>query len=404
MLPDIFIHSAVKSAFNQNKKRILRIYWIFNFGILTIAIAGFTLNRFLENDLIRMNLYLFGIFVAFLFTKIIIAIFLLIEDSIRVPRSLVKKYTSDKTQPTDKTGLLIPRRKFISQSILAFATIPFGGFIYGMVKGRYDFKIHRETIFFDDLPQAFDGVTITQISDLHIGSWDHFSKPQLEYMVDELNALESDFVCFTGDIVNSRADEMDGWYDTFKKINARIGKFSILGNHDYGDYVNWKSEAKRIQNLENVKNIHPKIGFQLLLNEKVSMERNGEYLHFAGIENWGAGDFPKLGDLDKAASGLSEKDFIVLLSHDPTFWEAHALKHASKPQLTLSGHTHGFQMGVEVPGFRFSPSQWIYTQWAGIYQKGKQFIYVNRGLGTVGYPGRLGIWPEITQLTLRRSV
>ncbi|MFN3940636.1 MAG: metallophosphoesterase, partial [Chitinophagales bacterium] len=285
----------------------------------------------------------------------------------------------------------------------AFAAIPFGGFIYGMVKGRYNFTIHRETLFFDDLPQAFDGVTITQISDLHIGSWDHFSKPQLEYMVSEVNALDSDFVCFTGDIVNSRADEMAGWFDTFKNIRARSGKFSILGNHDYGDYVHWKTEAERNKNFAEVKNIHPQIGFQLLLNDKISIERNGEYIHFVGIENWGAGDFPKFGDLDKAAAGLSAKDFIVLLSHDPSFWEGHALQHASKPQLTLSGHTHGFQMGVEIPGFRFSPSQWVYTQWAGIYQKGKQFIYVNRGLGTVGYPGRLGIWPEITQLTLRRS-
>lgn len=402
LLPDLFIHSAIKSAVPHHRKKVLRIYWIFNFSILLIAFIGLTINRTIENEWIRINLYLFGIFVAFLFTKILVAVLLFAEDIIRIPASIYT-YRIKKETPPAGQGKMISRRKFLSRAVLVFAAIPFSGFIYGMLKGRYNFTIHKETLFFADLPDAFDGITITQLSDLHIGSWDHFAEDQLVYAVEQVNALQSDIICFTGDIVNSRSDEMDGWYEIFKKLNAPVAKISILGNHDYGDYVNWKTDEDKQKNLDAVKNIHPQLGFELLLNEKKTIERNGQQLHFAGIENWGAGDFPKFGDLDKAASGLGENDFVILLSHDPSFWEAHALQHFSKPQITLSGHTHGFQMGVEIPGFRFSPSQWVYKQWAGLYTIGNQSIYVNRGLGTVGYPGRLGIWPEITQLTLRKG-
>ncbi|MBK7108998.1 MAG: metallophosphoesterase [Bacteroidetes bacterium] len=402
-LPDLFIRSGIKTAFPKKSKKALRIYWIFNIIILLIAFSGLILNRNLENEFIRINLYMFGIFVAFLFTKILVAAFLFGEDIFRVPISIYKRWIK-KEKPEEGEKSLISRRKFLSRSVLVFAALPFGGFIYGMVKGRYNFTIHKETLFFNDLPEAFDGITITQLSDLHIGSWDHFAKNQMEYAVQQVNMLQSDIICFTGDIVNSRSDEMNGWFDVFKKMEAPLAKISILGNHDYGDYVNWETEEDKKQNLDEVKNIHPQIGFELLLNEKKTIERNGQFLHFAGIENWGSGDFPKLGDLNKAAEGLTDKDFIILLSHDPTFWETHAIPHSSKPNITLSGHTHGFQMGIEIPGFRFSPAQFIYKQWAGLYQKGTQYIYVNRGLGTVGYPGRLGIWPEITQLTLRRKI
>lgn len=401
-LPDIFIHSGIKAAFRKNRRKALRIYWIFNSIMLLVAFAGLLFNRSVDNAAIRLNLYLFGFFIAFMFAKIAVALLLFGEDIFRIPISLYKRWFRHE-KPETSSGLLISRRRFLANAFLIAGAVPFGGFIYGMAQGRYRFTIHRETLYFPDLPDAFDGISITQLSDLHIGSWDHFAKRQLEYAVQQVNNLKSEIICFTGDLVNSRSDEMDGWFDVLNKLEAPLAKISVLGNHDYGDYVNWETAEAKQQNLEAVKRLHPQLGFELLLNETKTIQRNGQALHFTGIENWGAGNFPKLGDLDKAAAGLRATDFIVLLSHDPTFWESHALQHSSKPQITLSGHTHGFQMGVEIPGFRFSPAQLIYKQWAGLYKSGTQYIYVNRGLGTVGYPGRLGIWPEITQLTLRKS-
>lgn len=183
-----------------------------------------------------------------------------------------------------------------------------------------------------------------------------------------------------------------------------MGKLSILGNHDYGDYVQWKSDAEKAENLQHVKEIHPRIGFQLLLNEHILLERNGQQLYIIGVENWGKGDFPKLADMPKATAGIPENAFRILLSHDPSHWEAKVLQENDPPQLMLSGHTHGFQMGIETPAFRFSPAQFVYDQWAGLYTKDDRTIYVNRGIGTVGYPGRLGIWPEITKITLRKQL
>lgn len=299
--------------------------------------------------------------------------------------------------------VFVGRRKFIAQSILLVGAIPFSGFLFGIFKGRYNFTIHRTSVYFDDLPSAFDGLKITQLSDLHIGSWDKFSKHQLEYMVELVQSLNSDIIFFTGDLVNSRADEMDGWFETFNKLKAPLGNFSVLGNHDYGDYVDWKTETDREQNLNLVKNIHPQIGFKLLLNENISIDRNGEKIHIIGVENWGTGHFPKFGDIQKASDGIPENAFKILLSHDPSHWRAKVLEQENPPQLTLSGHTHGFQMGIEIPAIRFSPSQFIYKEWAGLYQTGKNYIYVNRGLGTVGYPGRIGIWPEITEITLKKK-
>jgi predicted MPP superfamily phosphohydrolase len=329
----------------------------------------------------------------------VVLIILFGETLIRFFGSLfVIRKRKQKQQP-----FMLSRRTFIARMSLLIGAIPFAGFAYGIFKGRYNFTIHKLEIAYDDLPEAFDGFTLTQLSDLHIGSWDKGAENELEYLVQTVQELKSDVVFFTGDIVNSRADEMDGWFDTFKKITAPFGVFSILGNHDYGDYIKWKTPADREENLKNVKNIHPQLGFNLLLNENVALEKNGEKIYVIGVENWGKGDFPKIGDLDIASKGVDDQSFRILLSHDPSHWDAKVLEKSNPPQLTLSGHTHGFQMGIETPAIRFSPSQFIYDQWAGLYQKNNVAIYVNRGLGTVGYPGRIGIWPEITQITLRKK-
>ncbi len=401
--PDFFIHSAIKKVFSRNPKKALRIFWMINCILFVIAASILFLNRMAGPDLTRFNLYIFGIFISLLFTKFLTAIILLGEDLYRYPASIIRYFKRKKQPGAGEEKFLISRRAFLSRAALIFSIAPFTGYVYGMVKGRFNYTIHREELFFPDLPAAFDGFTITQLSDIHIGSFDKVSKAELQGMVQMVQDLRSDVFFFTGDIVNSRAEEMNGWMDVFQPLSAPFGKFSILGNHDYGDYVNWKTPQEKENNLDRVKAIHPRLGFQLLLNEHTPIEKNGERLFVIGVENWGKGDFPKFGDIKKASAGIPEDAFRILLSHDPSHWDAVVLKEENPPQLTLSGHTHGFQMGIEVPAFRFSPAQWIYAQWAGLYQQGKHYIYVNRGIGTVGYPGRLGIWPEITQFTLRKK-
>ena len=399
---DLFIHSAIRSTFNKNPTRAVRIYWIINILIFLISSIGFLLVKYMDPEIARINSYFMGIFVSLLFSKLIVAIILFItEDFYRIPYSI---YTYRKRKKAkSESAVLINRRNFIAKSALIVGILPFSGFLYGIFKGRYNFTVRSEEIFFDDLPTAFDGFTITQISDLHIGSWDKTSKHKLEYLVELVNSLKSEVLFFTGDIVNSNANEMDGWLDTFKPLTAPFGVYSILGNHDYGDYIKWKTEEDRNQNLLNVKNIHPQLGFKLLLNENTFIEKNGERIHIIGVENWGKGDFPKIGDLKLAGSGIESNAFKILLSHDPSHWRLKVLEEENPPQLTLSGHTHGFQMGLETPAFRISPSQLVYKEWAGLYNTGKHHLYVNRGLGTVGYPGRIGIWPEITKITLGRK-
>ncbi len=400
-LPDLFLASGVKKAFDKHRKLAARIYWTINLFIYLLAFTGMLTSRYVNEDMVRFNLYFLGVFVSFLFAKLFAGFILLGEDIFRIPKSIFTRKKRKAENPAAKNW--ISRRKFISQSALLFSTIPFAGFIYGMVKGRYRFTVHKQELYFADLPAAFEGITITQLSDLHIGSWDHTSKNELEEMLSIVKKLNSDIFFFTGDIVNSRADEMDGWFETFDHIEAPLGKYSILGNHDYGDYASWNSDVAKEENLKQVKAIHPRLGFKLLLNENHAIEKNGEKIFIIGVENWGKGGFQKYGDMKKAGAGLTQNDFRILLSHDPSHWDAVVLKEEFPPQLTLSGHTHGFQMGVEVPGFRFSPAKWVYEEWAGLYEKNNFKIYVNRGLGTVGYPGRLGIWPEVTQFTLKKK-
>ena len=396
-LPDLLIHPAIKTAWG---KKIRKWYWVINILMFALIATSMFIVRGSTLYIQRLQLVFLGLFIAVLLAKVVVSLLLGTELFSR----FIYSYTSRKKRKSEdsKSSFMISRREFLAKGIIMTGLLPFTGILYGMIKGRFKYTLHKVTVAIDNLPPAFEGYTITQLSDLHVGSFNPDAKDELTDMVAAVNELNSDALFFTGDIVNSRADEMDGWHEVFQQFRASV-KMSVLGNHDYGDYVEWPNEEAREENLENVKAIHGKLGFKLLLNERASIEKEGESLHIVGIENWGKGDFPKLGDLDKAASGLSKEDCIVLLSHDPSFWEEFVLKSGYRPELTLSGHTHGFQLGIETPAFRFSPSQWIYKQWAGLYSSGKQHIYVNRGLGTVGYPGRLGIWPEITQITLTRK-
>ena len=311
-------------------------------------------------------------------------------------------YVTDSNLLSRPDKYLPSRRTFISKIALGIAAIPFASLLYGIYKGKYNYKVLKYTIHFEDLPEAFDGFKLTQISDIHSGSFDE--KDKIEYAVDLINEQETDVILFTGDIVNTRADEMDPWIDTFKRIkNPKFGKYSVLGNHDYGEYVTWPSEEAKEANFQAIKDVHKKIDFKLLLNESDYLEKDGERLAIVGVENWGK-SFKKAGDLNLASQAISSDDFKILLSHDPSHWEHEVKTHKDHYHLTLSGHTHGLQFGIEIPGiFKWSPVQYVYKQWAGLYEEANQFINVNRGFGFHAYPGRVGIWPEITVIELKKG-
>ncbi len=338
-----------------------------------------------------------GFFLILFVPKLIMVSFMLMEDVIRLTVGLYDRYISH-----ENTFSLPSRRKFISGIALGLASLPFLSLLYGMYKGKYRFRVLSYDLYFDDLPEAFEGYKITQISDIHSGSFDNHEK--IAYAVDLVNQQQGDVILFTGDLVNNIATEMDGWQSLFSSLRATDGVFSILGNHDYGDYVSWESKQAQTENLEELKNVQRGMGWDLLLNEHRFIERNGQKIALVGVENWGVGGFKKAGDVDIAAKDLKSTDFKILMSHDPSYWTEKIKTHPKNFQLTLSGHTHGMQFGIEIPGIiKWSPVQYRYENWAGIYEHGQRIINVNRGFGFLGYPGRVGIWPEITTINLRKS-
>jgi len=294
------------------------------------------------------------------------------------------------------------RKSFIKNLGLGIAAIPFTSILYGIFKGKYNFKVIKTAIDFADLPAEFDGFKILQISDLHSGSFDNEEK--IQYAVDLINEQDFDLCLFTGDIVNTRASEFLPWIDTFKGIkNPEYGKFSVLGNHDYGEYIDWPSYEEKEANFKEIKGLHDQIDFDLLNNEHRVLKKGSSAIALVGVENWGK-KFKKAGDLAKASNGLSSSDFKVLMSHDPSHWEYEVKDHEKNFQLTLSGHTHGLQFGIEIPGFiKWSPVQYVYKQWAGLYKHLNRHVYVNRGFGFHAFPGRVGIWPEISVIELKQK-
>jgi predicted MPP superfamily phosphohydrolase len=293
-----------------------------------------------------------------------------------------------------------PRAFWVSELTVSFSAIIFLVVLFGITRGRHFYRVRRETLYFPDLPGAFDGFTITQLSDIHSGSFS--SDTGVQKGLDLVNEQASDLVLFTGDLVNNKASEMDRWIPAFSKIKAGYGKFSVLGNHDYGDYVRWESETEKQANLVRLKQVHGDIGFNLLLNQSISINKDGQAISLIGVENWGKGGFHKYGDLEKAATGLPQGSFNILMSHDPSHWDAVTLGHHQHIHLTLAGHTHGMQFGIELFGFKWSPIKYVYKQWAGLYKQAGKYLYVNRGFGFLGLKGRIGMWPEVAVITLKR--
>ncbi len=400
ILIDIYAFQAFKTVFKN--KWMLIAYWL-----MTVIVMGYFIYQLFFNFNRSIGLtpntnQAIGLFLTFFVPKVVLLFFIFGEDIFRTPQALYRLFVE---KGTSESNYFPSRRKFISQIALVVAAIPFSSLLYGMYKGKYNYKVLKYVLEFDDLPDTFDGYQITQISDIHSGSFDpKSSKQKIEYGIDLINQQNSDVILFTGDLVNNRADEMYPWIDTFKKLNAKDGKFSVLGNHDYGDYIEWKSEKAKTENMKNLESVHQQLGFDLLLNENRYLEKDGEKIALIGVENWGAGGFKKAGDLQLASKGVNSKDFKILMSHDPSHWEKDIKDNKIHYHLTLSGHTHGMQFGIEIPGWiKWSPVKWRYKYWAGIYEEAGRFINVNRGFGFLAYPGRVGIWPEITVITLKKK-
>ena len=398
----ILIYIIIDFYAFQAIKTISRSNWVYALHILiSVLVVGNFIYQFTQPETGRVltpeKSYAFGFLVTLMVLKIVTVPILFGEDVFRIFSGTYNKITSS------GEGFHLPsRRKFISQMALGIAAIPFASLLYGMVKGKYDFRVLNYTLHFDDLPDAFDGYKITQISDIHSGSFDD-STEKIEYAVNLINKQASDAILFTGDMVNNHAKEMLPWIDTFSKLKAKDGLFSVLGNHDYGDYVRWNNKEEKHQNLEQLKHIQKEIGFDLLLNESRFIEKDGERIAIIGVENWGKG-FKQKGDLNKAAADTNSSDFKIVMSHDPTHWNEVIVPDNNHYHLTLSGHTHGMQFGIEIPGWiKWSPVKWRYKHWAGIYEQANQFINVNRGFGFLAYPGRVGIWPEITVIELKKG-
>ena len=385
----------------QAIKTVTKHVWIHYFFIaIAVIVAGNFIYQFTATSegrvLSPIKSYAFGFLLSFMALNLVLVPILLAEDIIRGAMGLYDKLVT-------KEAFFAPsRRKFVSQIALGLAAIPFTSLLYGMYKGKYNFRVLNYTLHFEDLPAAFDGYRITQISDIHSGSFDN--KKKIEYAIDLVNEQKSDVLLFTGDMVNNKASEMLPWKETFGKLKAKDGKFSVLGNHDYGDYVDWPSDEDKAQNLEDLIALQKEIGFDVLLNESRYLEKDGERIALVGVENWGKGGFKKAGDLKKASEQIQANDFKILMSHDPSHWDEEVVNDAYHYHLTLSGHTHGMQFGIEIPGWiKWSPVKWRYKQWAGIYEALGQYINVNRGFGYLGYPGRVGIWPEITVIELKKG-
>ena len=386
---------AIKTAINPASVTTAKwIYWSLTTALLVLFLSY---RPFLYKVLPKsVSAYFATFFVIFLLMKIVVLLFLLPEDMVRLARMALAKLSGSGVPASG-----ITRSQFLSRLAIVVGAVPAGSLVYGVIANAYNYTFRKVTIKFPNLPEAFDGYRIIQLSDIHSGSFNR-TEPIIE-AINKINALDADLILFTGDLVNNTSDEMDPYMHVFDKLRAKHGVISTTGNHDYGDYVQWDTPEEKVANFEKFKGIHKKLGWNLLMNENVLLERDRQKIAIIGIENWGKGHFAKYGKLDEAYKGTENIPFKLLMSHDPSHWDEQVRPKYPDIDLTLSGHTHGFQFGIETKWLKWSPSEYVYKQWAGLYQEGKQYVYVNRGFGFLGYPGRVGILPEVTEITLKRG-
>ncbi len=401
---DIYVFQGLKLLISSWPQTGRRYTYIFYWAITAIAISFFLAFQFGNPDkwsrLART--FMFSFILVNYFSKIFFVIILLIDDLVRVIRWLIQKFANIVQNKPLSEGQPITRSEFMVKVALIVGSVPFFSMLYGILFGAHDYRVRRVKIAFKNLPASFDGLKIVQISDIHSGSF--YNKAAVKKGIELIMKQKADIIFFTGDLVNTMATEVEEYIEVFDKISAPMGVYSILGNHDYGDYKHWDSEEDKKNNLRNLIKAHSRMGWNILLNENRILERNGEKIALLGVENWGAGKrWPKYGKLDKAYAGSEHIPFKLLLSHDPSHWDAQVRPDYKDINLMLSGHTHGFQFGVEVAGIKWSPVQYVYKQWGGLYKEGEQYLYVNRGFGYIGFPGRVGMPPEVTVIELKKA-
>jgi uncharacterized protein len=401
VLLDIYCFQAVKlvsqSASTKTKTIIFAIYWIISITAIVVLLVLPYLQFAHQAKFSRTTI--FAVILGLFFAKLIASLFFLIDDLRRGIQWIAGKLFFNNTEGEEmQKGEGISRSAFLTWTGLAIGGGLFGGLVYGF-SNKYRYQLKRIPLAYPNLPAAFKGLKIVHISDIHSGSFTN--KAAVMKGVQKVMDEKPDLILFTGDLVNNVADEMTEYMDVFDKLKAPLGVYSVLGNHDYGDYVEWDSAEEKAANLARLKEVHTALGWRLLMNEHVVLERGGDKIAVLGIENWSAkARFPKYGSMKKAYEGTDVYPFKILMSHDPSHWDAEVRTEYPDVDLMLAGHTHGMQFGVEIPGFRWSPVQYVYPKWAGLYEEGAQKLYVNRGYGFIGYPGRLGILPEITVLEL----
>jgi predicted MPP superfamily phosphohydrolase len=404
---DLYAYQAFRYAFISSGEAVRKTVFIVYWSVTAIVLAGYFSYHFLNPDTLSRSYRLFilvGVFMHY-FVKFFIIFFVFIDDIIRLGKLAYQGISSlfsntGKSQSVSE-GEKITRSEFLMKTALVVGSIPLISMGYGIISGAHDYRVRRKTIILPRLPAAFDGIRIGQISDIHSGSF--YNKTAVKGGVEMLMNEKPDIIFFTGDLVNNESIEMKNWMDVFDKIKAPLGVFSTLGNHDYGDYMYWASREEKEKNIKEVINIHRQLGYTILMNENRRIRINGDEIALIGVENWGAGRFSKYGKLDMAYQGAEDAPVKLLLSHDPSHWDAQVRPLHPDIDMMFAGHTHGFQFGVEIGKFKWSPSQYAYKQWAGLYREGDQYLYVNRGFGFIGYPGRIGMPPELTIFELKRA-
>jgi predicted MPP superfamily phosphohydrolase len=378
------------------KSIIYSIYWLIPIALIAWIMANSwdMTGQFSKSAHTIIRTVFFIVYVS----KLLVVAVLFIDDIRRLAVFAYQQFGGSQS-----SGFIPSRSRFMAQLGLILGGIPFVSLLQGMIRNPYRYKIFQHTVNIPDLPSELEGLRIVQISDIHSGSF--LLKEPVKNAVSLINSVEADLVFFTGDLVNSKAKEAEPFIDVFDKINARYGVYSVLGNHDYGDYAQWPDQQAKLNNMVELEDTHRKMGWKLLRNEHELIEMNGAKVAIIGVENYSTHPrFPKYGDLEKAHQGTEGAQLKLLLSHDPSHWEDQVTQTYKDIALTFSGHTHGFQFGIEIPGwFKWSPIKYVYKQWAGLYEQNKQYLYVNRGLGYLGYPGRVGIMPEITVLNLAKG-
>lgn len=397
-----FIYNALAPVFSVFSW-VKVAYYAFQIGAIgSLVYAILTMrNRRAQGVKSPVSNIIAGSMIAFVLPKVVFSLFLIMEDVSRWTRyiwsAIGNQFDSDGT-----VSVVFPNRIELYVQVVLFIVLTFFLLlIYGVVFGKYRYQVRKVVIESNDVPDSFHGYKIVQISDIHSGTFDSVEKVQKG--IDIINVQGADLVLFTGDLVNTFASEIEPFIAVFESINSKDGKFSVLGNHDYGDYVKWESPAVKEANLDSLISNQEKMGFKMMRNTSERIERNGEFVNLLGVENWGKPPFPQHGDLEKATIGISSDAFNILMSHDPSHWDYQIKQHKKDINLTLSGHTHGMQMGIDWLGIKWSPVKYRYRKWAGLYTENDRHLYVNRGFGFLGWPGRLGIWPEITSIELRKK-